>query len=164
MKFRKLTFQCLEQRWNPGACAPVDVLGAINAIERGDDPAQYDVDGNGAVEPLDVLLMINDVNRARHSGPVVLASTETRGTGVLFLNVGTSLGVCDTPAMLQIVVSGRSDNIRIVQKDGTVTLPTAFMQLGAKDVWLFEVVGHGRDTLRVLGGAEVGVSVAMIIG
>lgn len=155
-------FEQLEPRLNPGACTPLAVLQIIQAVDTGNDAAQYDLNADGMVSPLDALVAINYANRGSQP-PLIVAGTESRGNGVLFGSVSGSLGPCYGPAFVQVIVGGQSENVRLMRPAGP-ELPVAKVEAGNRDVWVFEPIGRGTEIWKVLGDVEQGVSVSLMVG
>jgi len=143
-----LLFETLESRLMP--CTPLNVLEIVNTINVGVYSKRADVNNDGMVSPLDVLLAINEVNRrAVASKPGEMRVQPNGGIASLtFSPCGESLG-------LLVLAQGVRDPSSVqVQISGETYEPVAVGTLGRFKSVQFEVWGRGREFLSVLGDIE----------
>ncbi len=142
------TLELLEPRWLP--CTPAQVLDIINVVNAGQYTEQADINADGMVSPLDVLLAINEANRrAGGWGPGEINIQPNGGKSSLWFSpCGESLG------LLVLAQDVRDPAAVQVQISGTAYQPVAVGTLGRFHSIEFEVWGRGREWLKVLGEIE----------
>ncbi len=142
-----MRFEQLESRWLP--CTPLNVLAIINTVNAGQYTEQADINADGMVSPLDVLLAINEANRVASSTPRTMHPPPNGGGSSLdFSACGEIRGLLvlahevRDPAAVRAVISGTSYE------------PVAVGTLGKFQAIQFEVWGRGREWLKILGEIE----------
>ncbi len=78
------------------------ILNIRSKIQHHNFVLPFDVDSNGMVEPQDVLIVINELNRARSSDESVTNSTVSNSVRLYFYDVNSN-GITDPIDVLQII-------------------------------------------------------------
>lgn len=143
-------FENLEPRWLP--CTPTDVLEIINTVNAGTYNEAADVNADGMVSPIDVLLAINEANRiaagASNQLPLVLHLIPGGRSSLWFSACGDEYDVT-----LLSRQSLNPDKVE-VRVGAVVYSPISIGMFGDYQRWEFHIAGRGMELLSILGDFE----------
>lgn len=140
-----MRFEELEPRWMP--CTPANVLAIIETVNAGAYSEQADVNQDGMVSPMDVLMAINEANRiaASTQRPLVMREVPGGKSSVWFSPCGNEY---DVTLLARNTIDAGAVSLKIGQD---VYQPTETGTFGEYQRWEFSIEGRGTEYLTVLG-------------